>query len=52
MIINNLLWRYATKKFDPKKIVGEKDLDQLLESLRLSPSSLGLQPWKFIVVTD
>lgn len=52
MINNNLLWRYATKKFDPKKILGEKDLNQLLESLRLSPSSLGLQPWKFIVVTD
>lgn len=52
MNINPLLWRYATKKFDPKKIVGENDLNQLLESLRLSPSSLGLQPWKFIVVTD
>jgi len=52
MNIKSLQWRYATKKFDPTKRVVEKDLNQLLESLRLSPSSLGLQPWKFIVVTD
>lgn len=52
MFTDILYWRYATKKFDTTKKVGEKDLDQLLESLRLSPSSFGLQPWKFIVVTD
>ena len=52
MNTNVLNWRYATKKFDPTKKVGEKDLNQLIESLRLSPSSLGLQPWKFIIVTN
>ena len=51
-IIEDLNWRYATKKFDPKKKVNEKDLDELLEVLRLSPSSYGLQPWKFLVITD
>ena len=51
-IIEDLNWRYATKQFDPKKKVSEKDLDELLKVLNLSPSSFGLQPWKFIVVTD
>ncbi|MBS3050791.1 MAG: NAD(P)H-dependent oxidoreductase [Candidatus Aenigmarchaeota archaeon] len=51
-IIDDLTWRYATKKFDPKKKVSKKDLDELLEVLRLSPSSYGLQPWKFLVITD
>jgi len=52
MIINDLKWRYATKKFDSKKKITDKELVILLESLRLSPSSMGLQPWKFIVVED
>src|SRR3989338_7392241 len=51
-IIDGLNWRYATKKFDPKKKVSKKDIDELLEALRLSPSSYGLQPWKFLVITD
>jgi nitroreductase len=50
-IIDDLNWRYATKVFSDKKI-PQKDLDELLEALRLAPSSFGVQPWKFIVVTD
>ncbi len=50
--IEHYEWRYAVKKFDPAKKVSEKDLKHLLESLRLAPSSFGLQPWKFLVVTD
>src|SRR3989338_7123868 len=50
-ITENLMWRYATKKFDPKKKIPEADLEDLLESLRLGPSSYGVQPWKFLVVT-
>ena len=47
-----LNWRYATKKFDvSKKIDAETKVD-LLEALRLSPSSYGLQPWKFIVINN
>jgi nitroreductase len=51
-ILQQLQWRYATKKFDPtRKIPAE--LWQILEqSLVLSPSSFGLQPWKFIVVQN
>ena len=47
-----LHWRYAVKKFDPSKKIPKNELLELLESLRLSPSSFGLQPWKFIIVQD
>lgn len=51
-IIEALQWRYATKRFDPAKKVPEKDVQELLEAARLAPSSYGLQPWGFVVVTD
>jgi nitroreductase len=51
-IIEALNWRYATKKFDQNKKIKQEDLDVLLEALRLSPSSYGLQPWKFILVKN
>ncbi len=50
-MIGDLNWRYATKVFSDRKI-EQADLDELLEVLRLSPSSFGLQPWKFIVIED
>lgn len=49
-LIENLKWRYATKLFDPSLKISEEDLNELLDVLRLTPSSFGLQPWKFIVV--
>jgi nitroreductase len=49
-ILEKLQWRYAVKKFDPSKKISEADWFVLEESLRLAPSSYGLQPWKFIVV--
>lgn len=51
-LLDALRWRYATKAFDVSKKISDADLDILLESLRLSPSSFGLQPWTFIVVRD
>jgi nitroreductase len=45
-------WRYATKQFDPARKISTEDWSALEESLILTPSSFGLQPWKFIVVTD
>ena len=51
-ILNDLRWRYATKQFDATKTVSEHDLQEILEALRLSASSYGLQPWKFLVITD
>lgn len=51
-LIESLNWRYATKKFDPTKKVSEQDLEELLETLRLAPSSYGLQPFRFLVIKD
>lgn len=51
-VISALNWRYATKKFDATKKISDSDFDVLVESVRLSPSSLGLQPWKMVVIKD
>lgn len=47
-----LQWRYAVKKFDPTRRIPAETWTALEEALVLTPSSIGLQPWKFIVVTD
>jgi len=44
-----LAWRYATKRFDPNRKIGPEDWQLLRDSLRLAPSSYGLQPWHFTV---
>ncbi len=41
--------RYSTKAFDPSKKISDADFVQLLEVIRLSPSSVNSQPWHFIV---
>lgn len=51
-IIDQLNWRYAVKEFDSSKKLNKEQLETILECLRLSPSSFGLQPWKFIVVEN
>ncbi len=51
-VIEQLKWRYATKKFDPIKKIPSEIWQTLTESLVLTPSSFGLQPWKFFIVTD
>ena len=51
-LLQQLTWRYATKKFDPAKKITAADWAVLQQALVLSASSYGLQPWKFIVVTD
>jgi nitroreductase len=47
-----LHWRYATKKFDASATIPSATWAALEESLLLAPSSYGLQPWRFVVVTD
>lgn len=44
--------RYTTKVYDASKTINEKDIEELKEILRLSPSSINSQPWRFIFVTD
>lgn len=51
-VLNLLNWRYATKKMDPSKAVSEADVDTILEAIRLSASSSGLQPYQVLVITD
>ncbi|MDD2763633.1 MAG: NAD(P)H-dependent oxidoreductase [Opitutaceae bacterium] len=51
-LLHQLNWRYATKQFDPQRKIGSQDWAALEEALVLTPSSFGLQPWKFIVVTN
>lgn len=51
-LIENLNWRYAVKKFDPTKKITASDWKTLEDALVLTPSSFGLQPWKFVVVTN
>ncbi len=47
-----LHWRYATKQFDPTKQIAPDTWQVLEQSLVLSPSSFGLQPWKFFVIRN
>lgn len=51
-LLDALRWRYATKAFDPAKTIPAETWEALEQSLILTPSSFGLQPWKFLVVTD
>jgi nitroreductase len=51
-LLQKLNWRYATKEFDSSKKIPAETLENLLEALRLAPSSFGLQPWKFVVVEN
>lgn len=51
-LIETLSWRYATKKFNASKKIDAATWKALEESLALTPSSYGLQPWKFLVVQD
>ncbi|MDY0191792.1 MAG: NAD(P)H-dependent oxidoreductase [Desulfuromonas sp.] len=49
-IIDDLQWRHTAKKYDASKKIPQADLDVLFEAMRLSPSSINSQPWKFIVI--
>jgi nitroreductase len=51
-IINAFQFRHATKKFDPTKNISNEDFQFILEAGRLSPSSVGWEPWKFLVVQN
>lgn len=51
-IIEKLTRRRSCKVFDTDKKVSDDDLQTILESARMAPSSFGLQPWKIKVVHD
>ncbi|RWZ54627.1 NAD(P)H-dependent oxidoreductase [Halobacillus fulvus] len=51
-ILEAAKFRHATKQFDPDKVIPKDDFDFLLEVARLSPSSFGTEPWRFVVVEN
>ncbi|WP_373539449.1 NAD(P)H-dependent oxidoreductase [Chamaesiphon sp.] len=51
-LLEHLKWRYATKQFDPAKTIAPEIWTALEDALVLTPSSYGLQPWKFLIVTS
>jgi nitroreductase len=51
-ILEVLNWRYATKKFDPERKISIQEMEELLEAIRLSASSYGLQPYRVLIVEN
>ena len=51
-ILNAFNYRHATKEFDATKTVSNEDIDFILKTANLSPSSFGFEPWHFVVVQD
>jgi nitroreductase len=51
-ILEQLNWRYATKSYDPTKKISPENWETLEQALILAPSSFGIQPYKFLVITD
>ncbi|WML49962.1 NAD(P)H-dependent oxidoreductase [Neobacillus sp. PS3-34] len=51
-ILDAFKFRHATKEFNPEKKISEEDFRFILETARLSPSSLGIEPWKFIIIQN
>lgn len=51
-LLEDLQWRYATKKYDPAKKVSEEDVAKIIEAARLAPTSSGLQQFRVIVITN
>ena len=51
-LIEQLNWRYATKKMDPRKSVPQEKLDTIIEAIRMAPTSSGTQPFEVVVVTN
>ncbi|HYD01960.1 MAG TPA: NAD(P)H-dependent oxidoreductase [Phycisphaerales bacterium] len=49
-ILEQLRWRYATKKFDASRKIPPDLWRAIEEAIVLAPSSYGLQPWKFLVI--
>jgi len=51
-LIDHLHWRYATKKMDSTKSIPQEKVDRIVEAIRLTASSSGLQPYELFVITN
>jgi nitroreductase len=49
-ILEDLHWRYATKRFDPERKIAPADIELVLEALRLTPTSYGLQAMRVVLI--
>ncbi len=49
--LKNIYWRYATKKFNSKK-VGDFEIEKIKEAIRFSPSSFGAQPYHIALIEN
>ena len=52
MLTDKLNWRYATKKMDPSRPVAEEKVAQIVEAIRMAPTSSGVQPFELFVVKN
>jgi nitroreductase len=52
MFLDKLNWRYAAKKMDPSKPVSEDKVAQIVEAIRMAPTSSGLQPFHLFVIRN
>lgn len=51
-IIEAFHYRHACKQYDPTKKISQEDMQFILETARLSPSSFGFEPWRFLVIEN
>lgn len=51
-LLDDLQWRYATKKYNPSKKVSQENIDKIVEAARLAPTSSGLQQFRVMVVSN
>lgn len=51
-LIEQLNWRYATKKMDATKTVPQEKVDVIVEAIRMAPTSSGTQPFELFIVTN
>ncbi len=52
MFMEAMDFRHACKVFDESKKIRDEDMKYILEAGRKSPSSFGMEPWKFLVITN
>lgn len=51
-LLQDLQWRYATKKYDSSKKVAQEDVDKIVEAARLAPTSSGLQQFRVLLISN
>ncbi len=51
-VLQALAFRHACKKFDPTRAIPPAVLRDIMQAAWLSPSSFGMEPWRFLVIGD